>query len=180
MIDDNHAKSNDDEESSLRRLIADVREQISTKNLEPPKNAYSRSVILEPADCACPVQLTVIRTWDRKSRKRISVQLPTGLLRHTPFTIHFVFLVLLAYQRRTFKHHTVEQVCRDAGISVSTLYRWKSRYFSRFRQWLVILIRARPCARARPEEPPCHELDMYSPKPSMYDENNRKAAAFSP
>lgn len=180
MIDDNHAKSNAAGESDLCRLIAEIREQINTQNLKTAKNAYSRSVILEPADCANPVVLTVPRTWDRSTRKRTSAQLPDGLLRHTAFTLHFIFRTLLVYLKRSSSGHTVEQVCSEAGISISTLYRWKRRYLSRFRLWLVSLIRARPGIRARPEEPPYHATDMYSPKPPMYDDDNRKAAAFSP
>ena len=180
MIDDNHAKSNAAGESDLCRLIAEIREQISVQNLKTAKNKYRRSVILEPADCANPVGLTVPRTWDRSTRKRTSAQLPDGLLRHTAFTLHFIFRTLLVYLKRSSSGHTVEQVCSEAGISISTLYRWKRRYLSRFRLWLVSLIRARPGTRARPEEPPCHATDMYSPKPPMYDDNNRKAAAFSP
>lgn len=180
MIDDNHAKSNAAGESDLCRLIAEIREQISVQNLKTAKNKYRRSVILEPADCANPVVLTVPRTWDRSTRKRTSAQLPDGLLRHTAFTLHFIFRTLLVYLKRSSSGHTVEQVCSEAGISISTLYRWKRRYLSRFRLWLVSLIRAQPGTRARPEEPPCHATDMYSPKPPMYDDNNRKAAAFSP
>ena len=75
--------------------------------------------------------------------------LPDSLIPFTYYTLLFVLTVLDAYAKRT---QPVAALCRQWGISVSTLYRWKERYQEHYDAWAGSLERIR-ALRARSTEP---------------------------
>jgi transposase-like protein len=50
--------------------------------------------------------------------------LPDILIPYSPYSIRFIFTVLIAYYKRTT---TVAAICEHFGIAISTLYAWKKR-----------------------------------------------------
>lgn len=62
--------------------------------------------------------------------------LSSALVPYSSYSLRFILMVLQAY----FLHRdSVQAVCERAGISVSTLYRWKSLFLSHKALWLGVL-----------------------------------------
>lgn len=179
MINENQLKSNS-ADGAILSMIAHFRAQYALKqHTADCRNAYQRTVILEVKDLTCPCVIVIPRKWD-PSRKHRDTLLPEGLLRHTPFSIYFIFSVLLMYVRRVSQKLTIQELCRRAGISISTLYRWKMRYRDRFLLWLRRHRRSAPEAQGSAVTADiCQTLEIYSEFQTEYTENRNEAAAFS-
>lgn len=180
MISESPVNCNDalgvlaDETRSLRQSLL---------TMEAPcrgHNAYRRTVILDESGCAAPMCILVPREWNSADRKRHS-HLPGGLIKDTPFSRQFIYSVLRRYQQRGQNGQTVQQLCDEADISVSTLYRWKSRYWQKFILWLCRLTHSAPVPPSGPAiASTCQNTEMYTPSGQRYDQSIRKAAAFPP
>ena len=179
MINENQLKSNS-ADGAILSMIAQFRAQYAlNQHASDCRNAYQRTVILEVKDLICPCVIVIPRKWD-PSRKHRDTVLPEGLLRHTPFSIYFIFSVLLMYVQRISQKLTIQELCRKAGISVSTLYRWKMRYRYCFLLWM------RRHRRSAPETQEsavtagiCQTLEIHFELQTEYTENRNEAAAFS-
>ena len=62
--------------------------------------------------------------------------LPSTLVPYSSYSLRFILTVLRAY---FLGLKGVQQICDRAGISVSTLYRWKALFLSHKALWLGVL-----------------------------------------
>lgn len=63
-------------------------------------------------------------------------QPPSPLVPYSSYSLRFILLVLRDY----FLHRAcVQKICEHAGISVSTLYRWKALFLAHKALWLGML-----------------------------------------
>jgi transposase-like protein len=74
-----------------------------------------------------------IRRFKCESCNATHALLPDILTPHSPYSLHFKLTVLIAYFERDC---SVETLCEDFGIAISTLYEWK-KYLISHRELMI-------------------------------------------
>lgn len=78
----------------------------------------------------------VVRRYQCSSCGHTHALLSSALIPYSSYSLRFILLVLRDYFLRTA---CVQELCERAGISVSSLYRWKDLFLTHKALWLGIL-----------------------------------------
>ena len=100
-----------------------------------PFASYTRYLVEWKEDLPITHEVTVQR-YQCSSCGHTHALLPSPLVPYSSYSLRFILLVL----RGCFLHRAcVQKICEHAGISVSTLYRWKALFLAHKSLWLGIL-----------------------------------------
>ena len=100
-----------------------------------PFASYTRYLV-EWADGAPAAHKVTVQRYQCSSCGRTHALLSSALVPYSSYSLRFILVVLRAY----FLHQAcVQTICEQAGISVSTLYRWKSLFLAHKALWLGVL-----------------------------------------
>ena len=100
-----------------------------------PFASYTRYLV-EWGDGGPVTHEVSVRRYQCSSCGHTHALLPSALVPYSSYSLRFILLVLRDYFLRTA---CVEELCRRAGISVSSLYRWKALFLTHKALWLGIL-----------------------------------------
>ncbi len=100
-----------------------------------PFASYTRYLVEWAGGNPATHEITVQR-YQCSSCGHTHALLSSALVPYSSYSLRFILMVLQAY----FLHRdSVQAVCERAGISVSTLYRWKSLFLAHKALWLGVL-----------------------------------------
>ena len=100
-----------------------------------PFASYKRYLVEWKKDFPVTYEVTVQR-YQCSSCGHTHALLPSPLVPYSSYSLRFILLVLRDY----FLHRAcVQKICEHAGISVSTLYRWKALFLAHKSLWLGTL-----------------------------------------
>ena len=100
-----------------------------------PFASYTRYLV-EWEDGGPVTHEVTVRRYQCSSCGHTHALLPSALVPYSSYSLRFILLVLRDYFLRTV---CVQELCGRAGISVSSLYRWKALFLTQKALWLGIL-----------------------------------------
>lgn len=105
------------------------------KSCLSPFASYIRYLV-EWEDGSPVTHEVAVRRYQCSSCGHTHALLSSALVPYSSYSLRFILLVLRDYFLRTV---CVQELCGRAGISVSTLYRWKALFLTQKALWLGIL-----------------------------------------
>lgn len=100
-----------------------------------PFSSYTRYLVEWAGGTPVTHEVTVQR-YQCSSCGHTHALLSSALVPYSSYSLRFILVVLRAY----FLHRAcVQTICEQAGISVSTLYRWRTLFFAHKALWLGVL-----------------------------------------
>lgn len=97
--------------------------------------SYTRYLV-EWKDGLVVIHEVIVQRYQCSSCGRTHALLSSALVPYSSYSLRFILVVLRDYfQGRT----CVQQLCSNAGIAVSTLYRWKALFLAHKALWLGVL-----------------------------------------
>ena len=105
------------------------------KSCLSPFASYTRYLV-EWEDGGPVTHEVAVRRYQCSSCGHTHALLPSALVPYSSYSLRFILRVLRDYFLRTA---CVQELCERAGISVSSLYRWKTLFLTHKALWLGIL-----------------------------------------
>ena len=100
-----------------------------------PFASYTRYLV-EWKDGSPATQEVNIQRYQCSSCGHTHALLPSPLVPYSSYSLRFILTVLRNY----FLHRAcVQEICKHAGIAISTLYRWKALFLAHKALWLGVL-----------------------------------------
>lgn len=104
------------------------------RGMYQPHGSYKRYVVDVYGEKITELRVSIPRV--RCTCGHTHALLKDSLIPYSQYTLRFILTVLKVYFRHS---RTILQICRDFGIAVPTLYRWKRIFLAHRELWLGLL-----------------------------------------